>query len=79
MKYIFQCRFYDSENTIGVGAIRELLGVKASDPTIDKAIFVTSSVFSSKAVDFAKSNGIELIDGRNLFEMVEGLSKKPDL
>lgn len=77
LKYIFQCKFYAPENTVAVGEVRAILGVKAADPTIDKAIFVTSSTFSPEAHKFAKQNSITLIDGEDLFKMVSGIETKP--
>ena len=77
LKYVFQCKFYSTNNTVGVGDVRALLGVKTADSTIDKAILVTSSTFSPEAKKFASSNSIALIDGENLFQIVTGLSDKP--
>jgi HJR/Mrr/RecB family endonuclease len=76
LKYIFQCKFYDPKYPVGVEKTRELFGVKSADSSIDKAILVTSNTFSSGAIKFAESNGIALIDGKRLFEMVSGLESK---
>ncbi len=79
LKYIFQCKFYSPDNLVGVDIVREILGVKVSDPTVDKAILVTSSTFSPEAIKFSGSNGIASIDGENLFKMTSGLDTKASI
>lgn len=55
---IVQCKAYSSN--VGVAAIRELVGVRASWPHADEAILVALFDFSSAAKRFATQNKIVL-------------------
>jgi len=54
---------------VGVKPIRELYGVLMAQGA-DRAIFVTSGVYTQDAKDFARGKALELIDGDKLLEMI---------
>jgi restriction system protein len=54
--YLVQCKRYDpSKKKVGVGVVRELLGV-VYDMKATKGIIVTSSFFTKGALDFSERN-----------------------
>jgi CheY-like chemotaxis protein len=69
-KYVIQCKKYALSNKVGEPVIRDLYGVVNSE-NANKGILVTTSSFSSKAVDFADKKPIELIDGQRLRSLLE--------
>jgi len=54
---------------VGVKPIRELYGVLMAEGA-DRAIFVTSGVYTREARDFATGKALELIDGEALCQMI---------
>lgn len=71
-RYFVQCKQYRAW-TIPVMVVREIFGVVAARKA-DGAIVVTTGTFTNDAVDFAKGQPIELIDGRRLEAMVREIS-----
>ncbi len=79
-----QCKHWKMES-VGVIIIRELLGV-VYDKKASGGIVITSGTFTQEALDFAKGNPIELVDGKELFAMIGRIKtkmipfpKKPEL
>lgn len=71
-KLVIQCKRYTRNNTVGVGDIRNLLGVVA-DTKATKGVLITSSSFSPEAIKFEKNNpSIELIDIVELNKLLNG-------
>jgi hypothetical protein len=66
--YIIQCKCYSKK--VGVAAVRDLVGV-VSDQRANKGILITNAEFTKPALDFAKGNPIELIDGNSLSTLLE--------
>lgn len=58
-KYLIECKRPNPENHVGVGVVRELMGVKA-DEKATLAIAVTTTHFSNDAHAFQKRNQWEL-------------------
>jgi restriction system protein len=58
---------------VGVKPIRELYGVLMAERA-DRAIFVTSGVYTKEARDFASGKPLELIDGDALSRLVTSVS-----
>jgi hypothetical protein len=56
--YIAQVKNY--KGTVGVAAVRELVGVAADDGR--KAVFFTSGTFAAGAIEFANRNGVRLVE-----------------
>lgn len=66
---LVQCKHWRGRR-VGVDKVRELRGVMASR-NVQRGQFVTSSTFTSDAIDFAHDNGIRLLDGEGLLELIE--------
>jgi len=67
---IGQCKSWSKP--IGVNSIRELYGVMAADK-VKHGIFLTTSVYSNEALEFAKGRNLLLIDGDEFISLVNGL------
>lgn len=59
---IVQCKAWTGNSKVGVRFIRELHGVMAS-MKVAEGIFATTTTFSEEAKNYAKANGIDLMDG----------------
>jgi hypothetical protein len=70
-RYIVQCKRYD--HPVSSPIIRDLYGVVMSERA-NKGILITTSSFTSDAVEFAHEKPIELIDGNKLIDMLEKYS-----
>lgn len=68
-RFFVQCKHWRNK-PIGVGVIRELMGVVASHGA-SGGIVVTSGRFTEDAKEFAQTSGIELIDGERLQTLVQ--------
>ena len=62
-EYVIQCKRLSAK--VGVGVIRELLGVVSAQRAI-KGILITNSEVTESASKFASGNPIELVDGEKL-------------
>jgi restriction system protein len=70
MLAIGQCKAWNKP--IGVSLIRELYGVMASE-RIKVGIFLTTSIFSQDAIEFAKNKTLLLIDADEFVNLINGL------
>lgn len=71
-KLVIQCKRYTKNNTVGVGDIRNLLGV-VTDTKATKGVLITTSTFSTEAKKFENKNpSIELIDIVELNKLLNG-------
>ena len=70
MLAIGQCKAWNKP--IGVNLVRELFGVMASE-RIRHGIFLTTSIFSADAIEFAKNKALLLIDGDEFIKLINGL------
>lgn len=70
-----QCKHWQSRN-VGVGVIRELLGVITAERA-SSGIVVCSGEFTAEARVFAEANNIELINGAKLYNLIKPLQTKP--
>jgi restriction system protein len=68
---IAQCKAWNKP--IGVNLIRELYGVMASEG-VKHGIFLTTSIFSNDAKEFAKGKALLLIDGEEFVSVINGLN-----
>ena len=57
--YVIECKCYASSNKVGVGAVRELYGVKQAEGA-NMGILVTTSSFTRDALEFASPLKYEL-------------------
>lgn len=65
---VVQCKAWRTY-TVSVKAIRELLGVMTA-ARVPEGVFVTTSVYTSEARQFAAANHIDLIDGNDLLRKI---------
>ena len=65
---IVQCKHW-SGRRVGVDKVRELRGVMAAHG-IKRGQFATTSSFSEEAIDFARANGINLLDVDGLLTLI---------
>lgn len=63
-----QCKHWKMER-VGVVIVRELLGV-VYDRNASGGIVITSGTFTQEAIDTARGNPIELVDGKELHAMI---------
>ena len=68
-KTLVQCKQWKVYK-VGVGPVRELFGVLMSE-NADRAIFVTSGVYTQAAKNFANGKPLQLIDGAQLSQLIE--------
>lgn len=75
---IVQCKRWKTFK-VGVKPVRELFGVMAAERA-DRAVFITSGVYTDEALGFAHGKPIELVDGAQLAQMfrhVQAALKQP--
>jgi restriction system protein len=68
---LVQCKAWNTK-LVGVKPIREHLGVMTSENA--KGLFMATGAYTQEATEFAKANGIMLIDGKNFLAMIQQLS-----
>ncbi|WP_429951282.1 restriction endonuclease [Comamonas sediminis] len=68
-KFLVQCKQWKAQG-VGVATVRELYGVMAARGATGGFV-VTSGRFSNDARDFARGRNISLVDGHQLFAMVQ--------
>ena len=69
-RYLVQCKRYRGENKVARPEVVSFYGRIASDPGT-KGIFVTTSIFTRGAREFADSNGVNLIDREDLERLLQ--------
>lgn len=67
-RYIIQCKRYTS--SVSSPIIRDLYGV-VNASNANKGVLITTSSFTSDAIEFARDKPIELIDGVKLMDLLE--------
>lgn len=65
---IVQCKHWRGK-PVGVKHVREFFGVMASHQ-LKRGTYATTSTFTADATDFAKRNGIHLLDGAGLLKLI---------
>jgi len=73
-KHLVQCKQWRAYQ-VGVQPVREFYGVMAANG-VTGGYFVTSGVFSEDALQFVRGLNLELIDGKNLKEIIGGAAKR---
>ena len=66
---VVQCKHWSSR-PVGVKEMREFFGVMASNQ-LKRGTYATTSTFTPDAADFARQNGIHLLDGKGLLALIE--------
>lgn len=72
---LVQCKQWRSRQ-VGVKVVRELLGVMTQERAAN-GVVVTSGSFTPDAVEFARGQRIDLIDGSTLAGMIRGVQSSP--
>lgn len=65
---VVQCKRWKTYK-VGVQPVRELFGAMAAEKA-DRAIFITSGIYTQEAVRFGEGKPIDLVDGAQLAEML---------
>ena len=68
-RVLVQCKHWQTKS-VGVGVIREIVGVVASRKA-DGAMVVTSGRFTDEAKAFAARTGVDLLDGERLQKLIK--------
>ena len=72
-KSVVQCKRWKTYK-VGVQPIRELFGVMAAERA-DRAIFITSGIYTNEALQFAEGKPLELVDGAQFAVMMRQFQK----
>ena len=67
---IVECKCWNAEHKVGRPVIQKLFGANATF-NAPRMIFVTTSDFSSEAIEYARVTGVELVNGRELLRMAQ--------
>jgi restriction system protein len=67
---VVQCKRYAPGVSIGSPEVQKFIGMVTVHHQAERGIFVTTSVFTAPAVRLARQHDIELIDGRDLANLV---------
>ena len=70
MTYIVECKCFSPVNPVGRPLLQKLVGANAIQMA-DILVFVTTSGFSSPAIEYARQFNIWLIDGTQLLELYQ--------
>lgn len=70
-KVLVQCKQWKAHK-VGVKPVRELLGVMVGQGSTG-GVVVTSGEFTKDALNFARNNNIQLVDGHTLHQMIKGI------
>jgi restriction system protein len=74
-KLLVQCKQWRARQ-VSVNVVRELLGAVTSERA-DAGVVVTCGTFTGDAWGFASANGLELVDGMRLLELVRQVQRVP--
>jgi len=76
--YIVQCKRFAPESLVGSPTVREFYGALTAHRKAIKGILITTSGFTSQALEFAENLPIELIDGKHLQQLLSRYSSRED-
>jgi restriction system protein len=74
---LVQCKQWKSKR-VGVSVVRELFGVMNAEKA-DHGIVVCTGGYTKDAIDFARGNSIELLDGEDLVKIIGQLQPSPNI
>lgn len=69
---IVQCKSWKARQ-VGIKPLREFLGVMTHEG-VKEGIFLAAFDFTQEAMEFAKANGIDAVDGKHFIQMIGTLS-----
>jgi restriction system protein len=76
-RFLIQCKRYAVGNSVGAPLIREFYGALTADRRAAKGIFITTSVFTDQAREFARDLALELIDREKLQCLLQEFGLSP--
>lgn len=68
-KYVVECKRYAKDKKIGRPALQKFFAAISEEKAV-KGFYVTTSSFTKTAMDYAGNNNIELVDGRELINIM---------
>lgn len=68
---VVQCKRYGTGTRVGSPLVQHFLAMKYHEHRDAPGLIVTTSAFTRPAIDLARRNNIELIDGRRLLQLLE--------
>lgn len=76
--YLVECKRHKPSNKVGIGIVRQLLGVMLSENKATKGIIVTSSTFTNPAIELQENNShrLALNDYDDLTDWIRSLTTK---
>lgn len=74
-RVLIQCKHWKSHK-IGVPVVREMLGILTREKA-DRVVIIVTGGFTKEAVEWAKGQPIELVDGFTLIERLKSLDHAP--
>lgn len=76
-RWLVQCKQWKARK-VGTRVVRELLGVVSKEGA-NLGILITCGGFTREAIGFAQGQPIQLIDGRALLGMIQGVTPRGDV
>ncbi len=68
-RYLAECKCYEPGSSVGRPQLQKLVG--ANTPQVAEGLlFVTTATFTRQATDYARENGMRLVDGAELVRLV---------
>ena len=74
-RLLVQCKHWKAWK-VSVKIVRELFGVVSAEGA-NGGILISSGTYTQEAKEFARTNGIELVDGDQLMRLIAGVQKVP--
>src|SRR5438034_2838690 len=71
INWIIQCKCFAPKHKVGPAIVRDLVGTLQRYPPGTRGMIVTTSSFSSGAIEEARRAGIRRIDGREFVELIQ--------
>jgi HJR/Mrr/RecB family endonuclease len=75
VNWIIQCKCFRPDRRIGPSVIREIIGALHNKPAGTRGMVVTTSAFTTGAIELAHQANIRLIDGEELSSRIQGAER----
>jgi hypothetical protein len=70
-KHLIQAKRYGADNTVGSPDIQQYASLRQQEQDVDAVVVVTSNQFTEQAERVARDLNVKLVDGDDLYEIVE--------
>jgi len=77
-RYLIQCKRFGPGNLVGAATVRDFYGALTADRKAIKGIIITTSGFTTQALEFARQLPIELIGGQELRNLLAKYARPAD-